>query len=157
MKHKMRNILMVIVLVVLGIVVFKFNVYNTQFFSVFFGSGTIHTPMELEKVSYVSFLSQEVEGAYTFTEEKDLAMWDDFVAWMNDTTMTKVRGTEGRSYSGEGIYLKFKGIEDEFWIVVGENGKSLCFGDYVWKADKDIVLPVDEAFLLEKKKEQIEE
>ena len=154
MKKKVRNIVLTIVVVALGAVILKFNVYDTQFYSVFFWTGKVHTPTKLEMVTYTSQLSMDVEGAYTFVEEEELVIWDDFVSWLNNTTILKVRGTWGTSYSGEGIFLKFEGIEEELWITVGQDGKSIGLGDYVWKPLEDIVLPVDEAYLLEKKEEQ---
>lgn len=101
----------------------------------------------------MSFLSPEVEGVYVLNQKEDIVMWDEFVMWLNDTEFKKVRGTCGRSYTGEGVYLKFKGVEEEFWITVAHDGKRMKFGDYVWKVDGDIDLPVDEAYLLKKKGE----
>lgn len=157
MKKKVRNIVIIIVAVILAIVIWKLNVYDAQFYSVFFGTAKVHTPIELEEVSYVSFLSPEVEGVYTLNEKEELAMWDDFMDWLNNTTFIKKRSTWGRSYTGEGIFFKFEGVEERLWITIGEHGKSIEFGDYVWKPMSDIVLPVDEEYLLEKKAEQEKE
>lgn len=154
MKKKVWNIVIVISVAILCIVSYKCNVYETKFYSVFFQSVDIHTPSELEEVTYMTHLSEEVAGAYTFTDEEDLAIWDDFVKWLNNTTFIKVRNTEGTSYTGEGIYLKFKGIEEELWIIVGQGGTDIGLGDYVWKPLGKINLPVDEEYLLEMKVEQ---
>ena len=154
MKAKKKNIVIITILAGLVILLLIFNSYDTQFYSDYVLIGKIHTPLELEEVSYVSHLSMEVEGTYIFADEEELAMWDDFVKWLNNTTFIKVRSTEGTSYTGEGIFFKFKGIEKELWIVVGRSGKSIGLGDYVWKPIGDIVLPVDEAYLLEMKAEQ---
>lgn len=154
MKIKALVTAITIALVILGIVIFKLNVYDTQFYSVFFRSGTMHTPSEIEEITYISFLSPEVEGAIVLNEEEELAMWEDFIVWLNETEFIKVRSTWGRSYTGERIYLKFEGIEEELLIVVSHDWKTLKFGDYVWKTDGEIVLPVDEEYLLEKKEEQ---
>ena len=153
MKKKTRNILIAIVLIILVAVNFKLNVYDTQFYSVFFQTADIHTPLELEEVTYKSQLSMEVDGTYAFESEEELAIWDDFVFWLNNTIFIKVRSTRGTSYTGEGIFLKFKGYEEELWIIVGQDGNSIKLGDYVWKPIGDIVLPVDEEYLLEMKTE----
>jgi len=157
MKKKVWNIVIVISVAILCIVSYKCNVYETKFYSVFFQSVDIHTPLELEKVTYNSQLSMEVDGTYTFVKDEELTMWNDFVTWLNDTEFRKVRSTRGTSYTGEGIFFKFKGVEEELWIIVGEKGKSIGLGDYVWKPLGDIVLPVDEEYLLEKKAEQKKE
>lgn len=154
---KVRSIVITIIVVVLGAVTLKFNMYDTQFYSVFLRFGSIHTPMELEEVTYVSHLSSSVEGVYTFNEEDDLVMWADFVEWLNNTTMIKIRTTNGFSYTGEGIYLKFKGVEEELWIVVSHEGESFKMDNYKWKPMGEIVLPVDTEYLLEKKAEMEKE
>lgn len=154
MKKKGKIIVTCIALVVLGIVTFKFNVYDTQFYSVCFWTGTIHTPAEIEEITYLGFLVPEMDGAIVLNQEEDLTMWNDFVTWLNDTEFKKVRSTWGRSYTGEGIYIKFKGIEEELWITVAHDWKTLKFGDYIWKTDGDIILPIDEAYYVEKFKEQ---
>lgn len=51
MKKKVCSTVLLLILVILGIVVFKFNVYDTQFCSIFFWDAKVHTPTELEKVS----------------------------------------------------------------------------------------------------------
>lgn len=154
MNRKKRIVVIAATVVLLVITIVVLNSYDTQFYSDYVFIGKIHTPLELEEVSYVTHLSMEVEGTYIFADEEELAMWDDFVKWLNNTTFIKVRSTEGTSYTGEGIFFKFKGIEKELWIVVGRSGKSIGLGDYVWKPIGDIVLPVDEAYLLEMKAEQ---
>ena len=154
MNRKKRIVVIAATVVLLVITIVVLNSYDTQFYSDYVLIGKIHTPLELEEVSYVSHLSMEVEGTYIFADEEELAMWDDFVKWLNNTTFIKVRSTEGTSYTGEGIFFKFKGIEKELWIIVGRSGKSIGLGDYVWKPIGDIVLPVDEAYLLEMKAEQ---
>ena len=155
MKKKIRTVVITILMVVLGAVILKFNIYDTQFYSVFFWLGDIHTPLELEKVTYVSHRSSFVEGEYVFDEEDELEIWDDFVTWLNDTTMIRIRTTKGFSYTGEKIYFKFKGIEEEFWIVVSDEGESFKMDDYKWKPKEgEVVLPIDAAYLQKMKKEQ---
>ena len=154
MKIKRQNIVIAILVFVFIAVYFKLNTHETQFYTLFYRIAYIHTPMELEEVSYVSQLSSSVEGTYTFNEEDELAVWEHFVTWLNDTPMIKIRTTNGFSYTGEGIFLKFKGIEEELWIVVAHDGKSFKIGNYKWKPLGDIVLPVDEEYLLEIKAEQ---
>lgn len=154
MRKKRTIIVIFIALVVFGVLTFKFNVYDTQFYSVCFGTGTIHTPVEIEEITYISFLVPELEGAIVLNAEEDLAMWDEFVTWLNNTEFKKVRSTWGRSYTGEGIYIKFKGVEEQLQLRVAHDWKSLKFGDYIWKTEGEIALPVDEAYLLEKKEEQ---
>lgn len=154
MNRKKRIVVIAATVVLLVITIVVLNSYDTQFYSDYFFIGKIHTPSELEEVTYMTHLSEEVAGAYTFTDEEDLAIWDDFVKWLNNTTFIKVRNTEGTSYTGEGIYLKFKGIEEELWIIVGQGGTDIGLGDYVWKPLGKINLPVDEEYLLEMKAEQ---
>ena len=110
---KSLKIAAVIIVMILGCVIVKFNVYDTQFYSVFFNTAKIHTPLELEEISYISHLSPELERAIVLNEEEDLAMWEDFLDWLNNTEFKKVRSTWGRSYTGEGIWLKFKDVEEE--------------------------------------------
>ena len=154
MKIKRQNIVIAILVFVFIAVYFKLNTHETQFYTLFYRIADIHTPLELEKITYKSQLSMEVDGTYTFVKDEDLAMWNDFVNWLNDTKFVKVRSTRGNSYTGEGIFFKFKGVEEKLWIIVAKDGKSIKLGDYVWKPLGDIVLPVDEAYLLEMKAEQ---
>lgn len=154
MSKKAKRMILIIVLILFGVMAFKVNVDETQFYSLTLLTADVHTPLELEQVSYSSWFSLETEGHYTFSEEEELAMWDEFVSWLNNTTFIKVRGTRGTSYTGEGIYLYFEGEEDRLWIVIGQDGETLKFGDYVWRPIGEIPFPVDEAYLLEMKSEQ---
>ena len=152
MKKKVRTIVIVIVLLIVVAIRFEWNIYNAQFYSIYLQIADIHTPLELEEVIYKSQLSMELEGTYTFESEEELAMWDDFVSWLNNTVFIKVRSTRGSSYTGEGIFLKFEGVEDKLWITVGKDG-TIKLGNYVWIPLGSIDLPVDEAYLLEMKAE----
>ena len=98
MNKKSKTIVIFIVLVVLGIGIYNHNVYDTPFYSVCFLEGVIHTPNEIEEITYISFLVPEMDGVIVLEKEDDLAMWNDFIAWLNDTKFKKVRGTWGRSY-----------------------------------------------------------
>lgn len=151
MKKKARIIVIAIVLIIIVAVSFEWNIYNSQFYSIFFQIAEIHTPLKLEKVTYSSQLSMEVEGTYTFESEEEIAMWNDFLSWLNNTKFIKIRGARGTSYTGEGIFFKFEGVEDKLWITVGQDGNSIKFGDYVWMPLGGIELPVDEEYLLEMK------
>ena len=154
MKKKTRYITFAIVLLIFGVMAFEFNIQDTQFYSLTLLTADIHIPPELEMVTYSSQLSMEVEGDYIFSTEEELAMWDEFVSWLNNTTFIKVRGTRGTSYSGERINLYFEREEEKLWVVIGQDGTTLKLGDYVWRPIGEIPLPVDEEYLLELKAEQ---